>query len=161
METIKAANKIIKDGIALLPDEAKGDFKAMRSDIFIDEAIANAMGAVNKNEEKTALLKAYAIQEANRVASTVWRLAPPVPEDFEKEYRALPSMKEVADAYNVFTNARKIRMDEVMAAHKVIADEEGELDIFKGIINGVSAKEAAKEYEDFKKKQQQAMAGGR
>ena len=161
METIKAANKIIKDGIALLPDEAKGDFKAMRSDIFIDEAIANAMGAVNKNEEKTALLKAYAIQEANRVASTVWRLAPPVPEDFEKEYRALPSMKEVADAYNVFTDDRKIRMDEVMAAHKVIADEEGELDIFKGIINGVSAKEAAKEYEDFKKKQQQAMAGGR
>ena len=48
-----------------------------------------------------------------------------------------------------------------MAAHKVIADEEGELDIFKGIINGISAKDAAKEYEEFKKKQQQALAGGR
>lgn len=157
MDTIKAANKVIKDGIALLPDDAKGDFKAMRSDIFINEAIANAMGAVNKDEERTALLKAYAIQEANRVASTVWRLVPPVPEDFEKEYRALPSMKEVADAYNVFTDARKARMDEVMAAHKVITDEEGELDIFKGIINGIPAKDAEKEYEDYKKKQQQAM----
>ncbi len=161
METIKQANKVIKDGIALLPDDAKGDFKAMRSDIFIDEAIANAMGAVNEDEEKTALLLAYAIQEANRVASTVWRLVPPVPEDFEKEFRALPSMKEVADAYNVFTSDRKARMDKVMAAHKVIADEEGELDIFKGIINGISAKDAAKEYEDFKKQQQKAMAGGR
>lgn len=161
MDTIKLANKVIRDGIALLPDDAKGDFKAMRSDIFIDEAIANAMGAVNEDEEKTALLLAYAIQEANRVASTVWRLVPPVPEGFEKEFRALPSMKEVADAYNVFTSDRKARMDKVMAAHKVIADEEGELDIFKGIINGISAKDAAKEYEDFKKKQQQAMAGGR
>lgn len=161
METIKAANKVIRDGIALLPDEAKGDFKAMRSDIFINEAISNAMGAANENEEKIALLKAYAIQEANRVASTVWRLVPPVPEEFEKEFRALPSMKEVADAYNVFTDDRKARMDKVMAAHKVIADEEGELDIFKGIINGVSAKDAAKEYEDFKKKQQQALAGDR
>lgn len=157
MDTIKAANKVIKDGIALLPDDAKGDFKAMRSDIFINEAIANAMGAVNEDEERTALLKAYAIQEANRVASTVWRLVPPVPEEFEKEFRALPTMKEVADAYNVFTDDRKARMDKVMAAHKVIADEEGELDIFKGIINGISAKDAAKEYEDFKKKQQQAM----
>lgn len=157
MEIIKAANKVIREGIALLPDEAKSDFKAMRSDIFIDEAIANAMGATNENEERIALLKAYAIQEANRVASTVWRLVPPVPEEFEKEFRALPSMKEVADAYNVFTDDRKARMDKVMAAHKVIADEEGELDIFKGIINGISAKDAAKEYEDFKKKQQQAM----
>lgn len=161
METIKQANKVIRDGIALLPDDAKGDFKAMRSDIFINEAISNAMGAVNEDEEKTALLLAYAIQEANRVASTVWRLVPPVPEEFEKEFRALPTMKEVADAYNVFTSDRKARMDKVMAAHKVIADEEGELDIFKGIINGISAKDAAKEYEDFKKKQQQAMAGGR
>lgn len=161
MDTIKAANKVIRDGIALLPDEAKGEFKAMRSDIFINEAISNAMGAVNGSEEKIALLRAYAVQEASRVASTVWRLTPPVPEDFEKEYRALPSMKEVADAYNVFADDRKKRMDEVMAAHKVIADEEGELDIFKGIINGISAKDAEKEYEDFKKKQQQAMAGGR
>ena len=157
METIKAANKIIKDGIALLPDDAKADFKAMRSDIFINDAIANAMGATNENEEKIALLKAYAIQEANRVASTVWRLVPPVPEEFEKEFRALPPMKEVADAYNVFTDDRKKRMDEIMAAHKVIADEEGELDIFKGIINGVSAKDAAKEYEEYQKKAQQAM----
>lgn len=161
MDTIKQANKVIRDGIALLPDDAKGDFKAMRADIFIDEAISNAMGAINGDEEKTALLCAYAVQEASRVASTVWRLAPPVPEDFEKEFRALPSMKEVADAYNVFTDDRKARMDKVMAAHKVIADEEGELDIFKGIINGISAKDAVKEYEEFKKKQQQALAGGR
>lgn len=161
MDTIKAANKVIKEGIALLPDDAKGDFKAMRADIFIDEAISNAMGAINGDEERAALLCAYAIQEASRVASTVWRLVPPVPEDFEKEYRALPSMKEVADAYNVFTDDRKARMDKVMAAHKVIADEEGELNIFTGIINGISAKDAAKEYEEFKKKQQQALAGGR
>lgn len=160
MDTIKAANKVIKEGIALLPDEAKGDFKAQASDIFINEAIANAMGAVNEDAEKTALLTAYAVQEANRVASTLWREGLITPE-YEKEYRALPKMKEVADAYNKFADARKARMDDVMADHKVIADEEKKLDIFKGIINGISAKEAEKRYEDFKKSQQAAMAGGR
>ena len=156
MDTIKAANKVIKDGVALLPDEAKGDFKAQASDIFIYEAINNACGAVNENEEKIALLKAYAVQEANRVASTVWRLVP-MPEKFEEEYRALPFMKEVADAYNEFTDARKERMDAIMEQHKAIAEEERELDIFKGIINGISAEEAEKKYEDYKKAQQQAM----
>ena len=160
MDTIKAANKIIKEGIALLPDDAKGDFKAQASDIFIDEAISNAMGAVNEDEEKIVLLQAYAVQEANRVATTLWRLQL-LPEDMEKAYRMLPPMKEMADMYNEFTSARKARMDKIMADHKVIADEEKELDIFKGIINGISAKEAERKYEEFKQSQQQAMAGGR
>lgn len=156
MDTIKAANKIIKDGIALLPDGAKGDFKAQASEIFINEAIANAMGAVNEDAEKIALLSAYAVQEANRVVTTLWRLQL-LPEDMEKAYRELPAMTEMAKSYNEFTSARKERMDKIMADHKVIADEEKELDIFKGIINGISAKEATKKYEEFKKSQQQAM----
>ena len=158
MDTIKTANKIIKDGIALLPDDAKGEFRAQASEIFINEAIANALGVVNKNEEKIALLTAYAVQEANRVVTTLWRLQL-LPEDMEKTYRELPVMKDVADAYNEFTSARKERMDKIMADHKVLAEEEKELDIFKGIINGISAKEAEKKYEDFKNAQQQAMGG--
>ena len=156
MDTIKEANKIIKEGIALLPDDAKGEFKAQASDIFINEAIANALGVVNKNEEKEALLKAYAVQEANRVVTTLWRLQL-LPDSMEASYRSLPTMKEVADGYNEFTSARKERMDKIMADHKVVAEEEKDLDIFKGIINGISAKEAEKKYEDYKKAQQQAM----
>ena len=160
MDTIKAANKVIKEGIAFLADYMKGDFKAQASDIFIDEAINNACGALNENEEKIAMLRAYAVQEANRVASTLWREGLITPE-YEKEYRALPSMKEMAEAYNVFTDERKGRMDEVMADHKVIADEERELDIFKGIINGIPAEESEKRYDEYRQQQQAAMAGGR
>lgn len=160
MDTIKAANKIIKDGIALLPDDAKGDFKAQASDIFINEAISNALGATNENEEKLAMLGAYAVQEANRVVSTLWREELLTPE-LEKEYRSLPKMTEMADAYNKFNDARKERMDKIMDDHKVIAEEEKELDIFKGIINGISAKEAEKKYNEYRNAQQQAMAGGR
>lgn len=157
METIKAANQIITKGIALLPDDAKDEYKAQANkELFVNEAISNAMGAVNENPEKTALLTAYAVQEANQVATTLWRLGL-LPEDLEQEYRALPTLKEVADAYNEFTAARKERMDKIMADHKVVADEEKELDIFKGIINGISAKEAEKKYNEFKNAQAQAM----
>lgn len=156
MDTIKAANKVIKEGIALLPDEIKGDFKAQASDIFIDEAINNACGALNENEEKIAMLRAYAVQEANRVASTLWREGL-ITSEYEKEYRALPKMSEMAAKYNEFMDARKARMDVVMADHKVIADEEKELDIFKGIINGIPAEESEKRYDEYQKQQQAAM----
>lgn len=160
METIKAANRIIKEGIELLPDEAKGDFKTQTGDIFIDEAISNATAMVNKDEEKEALLEAYAIQEANRMASTLWRLQIITPE-LEKEYRALPTMKEAADHYNGFTNARKERMEDVVRLHKEITDEEKVLDIFKGVINGMSAKDAEKRYDEYQQQMKAAVAQGR
>ena len=160
MDTIKTASKIIKEGIALLPDDAKGDFKAQASDITIDEAINNACGALNENEEKIAMLGAYAVQEANRVVTMLWRMEL-LPPELENDYRHLPPMEDMARAYNEFTSARKERMDKIMADHKVIADEERDLDIFKGIVNGIPAEESEKRYDDFKKQQQQAMAGGR
>ena len=156
MDTIKAANKIIKEGIALLPDGAKADFKAQASDIFIDEAINNACGAVNEDTEKSAMLGAYAVQEANRVVTMLWRLELLTPE-LEKEYRKLPKMEEMADAYNEFTSDHKARMDIVMADHKAIAEEEKALDIFKGIINGLPAKESEKKYDEYMKQQQAAI----
>ena len=66
MDTIKAANKVIKEGIALLADDMKGDFKAQASDIFIDEAINNACGALNENEEKIAMLEHTLYKKANQ-----------------------------------------------------------------------------------------------
>lgn len=157
MDTIKAANKIIKEGIALLPDEAKKDFKATANkEIMIDEAINNACGAINGNEEKTAMLTAWAVQEANRVVTMLWRLDI-LPADLEKEYRKLPSMETVAAEYNKFTDARKARIDEIMEQHKVITEEDRDLQIFQGIVNGISAEKAEKEYESYRQKQQQAM----
>lgn len=160
MDTIKAANRIIKDGIELLPDDAKADFKAQTGDIFINEAINNAAGMVNESEEKTALLTAYAVQEANRVVTLLWR-EKLLPDLLEAAYRALPTMKTVAEEYNKFTSERKARMDAIMDQHKAVAEEEKELDIFKGVINGMSAKDAEKKYEEYKKQQAQAMTGGR
>lgn len=160
METIKAARQIIKKGVALLPDEAKSSFKANASDIFIDEAIGNALGAANENEEKIAMLEAYAVQEANRVVSELWR-EELLPENLEIEYRKLPKMTDLAKKYEAFVAARKERMDKVMADHKVIAEEEKDLDIFKGIVNGISAKEAEKKYNELKRQQQAALGGAR
>lgn len=160
MDVIKAANKVIKDGMAVLPDEAKKDWKASASDIFIDEAINNACGAINGNAEKRAMLEAYAVQEANRMASTLWRLQI-LPKELEEEYRALPSMAEIVKPYNEFLAARNERANKLSEEGKVLQEEKKDLDIFMGIVNGVPAKESEKRYNEFQKAQQAALAGGR
>lgn len=162
MDTIKAANKIIKDGIALLPDDAKGEWKASASDIFINEAIDAAVDAANGSlkEEKEAMLEAYAVQEANRMASTLWRLEL-LTEALEKEYRELPAMAEIVVPYNKFLEARQKRTDELAEKGNELQRERRELDIFMGIINGVPAEESEERYEQFKNAQQAALAGAR
>lgn len=155
MDTIKAANKILKEGILLLPDDAKESFKTYTG-ISKDEAINNACGMVDDDPERLAMLRAWAVQEANSVISALWReqLLPP---ELEAEYRKLPSMKEMADAYNVFTDDRRKRMDAVMDQHRAIANEEKALEIFKGVINGMTKEESEKKLADYEKRQQQAM----
>lgn len=160
MDTIKAANKVIKDGIALLPDDAKKDFMSqMNPELPINDAINNACGALNDDEEKVAMLAAYAVQEANRVASTLWRLGL-ITDELEAAFRALPAQDFMAAQYNAFLDERNARIDALMEKDKEIRDEKRRLEIFMGIINGVSAEEAEKKYDDYQK-QVQSMAGGR
>lgn len=160
MDTIKEANKIIKEGLSLLPDDAKKEFKTKASDIFEDEAISNAYGVINGNAEKEAMLAAYTVQEANRMASTLWRLQL-ITEELEKEYRALPTMNEVVKTYNEFLSARDERANKLTEEGNAIQEERKEMDIFMGIINGVAAEDSEKQYEAFKDAQQKALAGAR
>lgn len=161
MDTIKAANKVIREGLVLLPDEMKGDFKApANEEIFIDEAINNACGAVNGDEEKIAMLKAYAVQDANRIASTLWREGL-ITSELEKEYRALPKMVDTAKEYNVFLDRRQARADELTEKNKALLNEKRDMDIFMGIVNGIPAAESEKRYDEFKNQQRAAMTGGK
>lgn len=161
METIKAANKIVKDGLTLLPDEAKGDFKASaNNEIFVNEAIGTASTVMGDNEEKKAMLEAVAVREANQMAATLWRLGLITPE-LEKEFRDLPTLVDVVAKYNVFVDERKAKENELSEQFKAFSEEKRDIDIFMGIINGIAPETAEQKYEDFKNAQQQAFAGGR
>ena len=161
MDTIKAANKIVKEGLLLLPDEAKGDFKAAaNNNIFVNEAIGTAATVVGDNEEKKAMLEAVAVREANQMAATLWRLELITPE-IEKEFRALPTLVDVVAKYNVFVDGRKAREDELSEQFRAFSEEKRDIDIFMGIINGIAPDVAEQKYEDFRNAQQQAFAGGK
>lgn len=159
MDTIKAANKIVKEGLLLLPDEAKGDFKAAANkDIFVNEAIETASTVVGDNLEKKVMLEAIAVREANQMAATLWRLELITPE-LEKEFRALPPLADIVDEYNVFVTNRKAKEDKLSEQFREFSEEKRDIDIFMGIINGIAPDVAEQKYEDFRNAQQQALGG--
>lgn len=159
MDIIKAANKIVKEGLLLLPDEAKGDFKAAANkDIFVNEAIETASTVTGDNLEKKVMLEAVAVREANQMAATLWRLELITPE-LEKEFRALPPLADVVDEYNVFVINRKAKEDKLSEQFREFSEEKRDIDIFMGIINGIAPDVAEQKYEDFRNAQQQALGG--
>lgn len=166
---INKASKVIEDGLKLLPEDALVEWMATANkDVTIAEAIDTAKGELEDAtsakkgasdslaEEKAAMLNAYAIQEANRMATTLWRLEL-LTDELEKEFRALPSMSEVAGTYNAFLAARDQRMDEVAEQGKKLQEEKRGLEIFMGIINGVPVEESEQQYDEFKSAQKQAL----
>ena len=159
MDIIKAANKIVKEGLLLLPDEAKGDFKAAANkDIFVNEAIETALTVTGDNLEKKVMLEAVAVREANQMAATLWRLELITPE-LEKEFRALPPLADVVEEYNVFVANRKAKEDKLSEQFREFSEEKRDIDIFMGIINGIAPDVAEQKYEDFRNAQQQALGG--
>lgn len=159
MDTIKAANKIVKEGLLLLPDKAKEDFKAAaNNDIFVNEAIETASTVTGDNLEKKVMLEAVAVREANQMAATLWRLNLITPE-LEKEFRALPPLADIVDEYNVFVINRKAKEDKLSEQFREFSEEKRDIDIFMGIVNGIAPDVAEQKYEDFKNVQQQALGG--
>lgn len=159
MDIVTRANKLISEGIALLPEDAKEDFKAAANkDIYTYQALENAIPVVGDSEEKKAMLEAVAIREANQMAATLWRLELITPE-IEKEFRELPALADVVAKYNTLLEPRKAREEELSEQFRVLSEEKREQDIFMGIINGVSPEKAEQQYEEFRKTQQQALGG--
>lgn len=154
MDTVKEATKVIKAGLALLDKKDQDGLKTRG--LTADEIIGNASGMVNKSPAREALLKVWAIQEANRIASFVWRKGL-MTSELEAEFRALPDMDEAAKDWQQYIAERKVVADELESQRKAYADTEKEMDLFKGILNGMSKEEAEKEYENYRKQMEQAL----
>lgn len=155
LEVAKAANKIIHTGITLMTDDMKNDFKSNANpEKFINVAIDEAIKEANTEEEEV-LVAAYAVQEANRVAKFLWG-EELITEEIEKEYRALPKMKVMADKYNEFVDARNARAKELEDRRKEILEDDKKIDVLKGVVAGLSLEESEKKYNTYRKQIEQA-----
>jgi hypothetical protein len=154
METISQARKVIEAGLALLSEKDQMGLKYNGKSVA--DILQDVMGMLNKDDEKIAMTKAWATQEANRIIGVLWR-AELLPEDLEKEYRKLPKMDEAAADYNEFLMKHREEAEALEAERKKYADRQRELDIFQGVLGGRSKEEAEKGYDQYQQNMAQAM----
>lgn len=150
MDTAKEANKIIKEAVALLTEEA--DIKRFAP---IEKLFNDASGAVNGDAMNEALLKGWMVSQANNAVFLLWRRGLLTPE-IEAEYRALPSTEEALVDYENLLAEDKKKADELEVKRRNYVEAQHKLDIFKSILNGVPAAEAEKQYQEYQKKVSEA-----
>lgn len=155
MEEAKKANAIIRDGFALLTEEA--DIKRFEP---IKEIFNTASGMLqgDNKEYMEAILKGWMVSQANNMVFLLWRRGILTPE-IEAAYRELPSTEEAVKDYDKFEDELKAVADDLEAQRKDFAEKQHGIDIFKAVLNGMSKAEAEAQYEKYKAQIAKAMRG--
>lgn len=149
METAEAAIKLISIGATLLTDEKQKEFF---------EGILKSLQAAKteaNNEEKEARYIDASVKYANQISFILFRKGA-LSDEMEAELRELPTPEDTAAKVAEFNNARQARIDEINKQHQAIFDEEKDLDVFTGIIAGLSKEDAEKRMAEHEAKIREA-----
>ena len=137
-DIIKQALDILEKGYVLLgKDDQKNYFEKTIA------SIKNASELVGDNKEKEVYLVDASVKYANQLCFILFR-DNTLPDSLAEEYRKLPTPEETSENVKEFTDARDARFEELKKQHQVATEEQKDLDIFLGVIAGMSPEEAAR-----------------
>lgn len=150
MDIAKSGIKIIEEGVVLLTDQNQKNFFE-----GIIKSLELAEKEIEGDEEKAARFTDAAIKYANQIAFILFRNNA-ITDSIAAELRELPTPEETAEKVRAFNEARQNRINEVNKLHQAIFEEEKALDVFTGIIAGLSKEEAEKRMKEHEEKIREA-----
>lgn len=150
-DTYGAALGIIKKGAELLKDEKQKDYF---SDVI--KSLGTAEDLVNNDEKAVRMIDAT-VKFANQLCFILFREAT-ITEELTAALRELPSPEATSEPVKKFNDEREGRIEDLNKKHAEIIDEQKELDIFLGVIAGMSAEEAARRMQEHDEQVKQAAA---
>lgn len=149
METAEAGIKLINEGLDLLKDEKQKEFFS-----GIVKSLEIAKVEANDDEKKARLIDA-SVKYANQISFILFRQNS-ISDEMAASLRELPTPEDTAAKVQEFNAARQARIDEVNKQHQAIFEEEKALDVFTGIIAGLSKEEAEKRMAEHEAKIREA-----
>lgn len=149
MEAAESGIELIKSGIDLLKDEKqKKFFEGIVKSLEIAKAEIN-------NDEKAARFIDASIKYANQISFILFRQNT-ITDAMTTELRGLPTPEETAASVQEFNDARQERINRVNEMHKEIFDEQKDLDVFTGIIAGLTKEDAERRMAEHEAKIREA-----
>lgn len=148
-EVVAKAMEILEKGSPLLTDEEQSAYFAntLTSLKSADELV--------DNKEKATRMQDAAVKFANQLCFILFREGT-ITDELTDMLRSLPTPEETTMLVKQFNDDREGRIQALNEAHSKIVDEQKNLDIFLGVIAGMSPEEAArrmKEHDDQVKAQ--------
>lgn len=136
-EVVAKSMEIIEKGTPLLTDEKQIEyFKG------VSESLKSADEMVD-NLEKATRMQDAAVKFANQLCFILFR-EDTITKELTDLLRCLPTPESTTELVKQFSDEREARIKALNDAHAVIMDEQKNLDIFLGVISGLSAEEAAR-----------------
>lgn len=135
MEAAESGIELIKGGIDLLKDERQKKFFE-----GIIKSLEVAKAEIN-NDEKEARFIDASVKYANQIFFILFRQNT-ITDAMTKALRGLPTPEETAASVRKFNDDRQKRIDRVNEMHKEIFNEQKDLDVFTGIIAGLTKEDA-------------------
>ena len=149
MEAAESGIELIKSGIDLLKDEKQKKFFE-----GIVKSLEVAKAEIN-NDEKAARFIDASVKYANQISFILFRQNT-ITEDMTTVLRGLPTPEDTAASVQEFNDARQKRIDSVNEMHKEIFEEQKDLDVFTGIIAGLTKEDAERRMAEHEAKIREA-----
>lgn len=149
MEAAESGIELIKGGIDLLKDEKQKNFFE-----GILKSLEVAKAEINNDEKKARFIDA-SVKYANQISFILFRQNT-ITEAMTTVLRGLPTPEETAASVQEFNDARQKRIDRVNEMHKEIFDEQKDLDVFTGIIAGLTKEDAERRMAEHEAKIREA-----
>lgn len=149
MEAAESGIELIKSGIDLLKDEKqKNFFEGIVKSLEIAKAEIN-------NDEKAARFIDASVKYANQISFILFRQNT-ITDAMTAALRGLPTPEETAASVQEFNDARQKRIDSINEMHKEIFNEQKDLDVFTGIIAGLTKEDAERRMAEHEAKIREA-----
>lgn len=148
--------------------QAMTDFIRKGAELIENEEVKSAYNKVHgsmelgyklmgDNEEKRAWLNYVLCDQSYRLGYYLWRHNQ-MTDDLEKELRLFMIPDEAIEIPRSFVEKDAAKDMEISKQHMEVEARRDEIDIFKGVLAGDDEETAKRKQEEFKKRQEQALA---
>ncbi len=149
-DLIKEEKTFIKEASELLTNETDKEYFTRKKGIF------RTAGALAETPEQKELLLNNLVQTRHQLVFLLFRREL-ITDEITKKFLSMMTIEDANKRYAAAEDERKARQDEEAKKINALREEENKLDIFKGVLSGMTKEKAEEELKKYQAEAAKAM----
>ena len=151
-ELIKEEKNFIKEASELLTNETDKEYFTRKKGIF------RTAGTLAETPEQKELLYNNLVQTRHQLVFLLFRREL-ITDEITKKFLSMMTIEDANKRYAAVEDERKKRQDEEAVRINELREEENKLDVFKGVLSGMTKEKAEEELAKYQAAAEGAMKG--